>query len=830
VLEIDPTNPRWVERLPSWTQVRFIPGLNRMAMGSMRAGTRDLPLGRFVELAPTKTADDPHWQAYSLPLEAVGTPHLLEIDYPADEEQHFGLSIIEPNAIGVIAGSQRDAGVYVEGLGRSEAKEKQTQRFVFWPRTQAPLLVVTNQHPTAVAHFGQIRVLKRTGPLAAHSAAPPANGRLISAYLARPLAAETFGATEASEASDAGTPKSVADLQTSYEAATRLAEYVRYGGYNSAVVSVMADGGSIFPQQQMLFTPRYNARRALDRPYESDSLELMLSVFDREHLVFVPAIEFTTPIPQLEELRRANDPQVQGLELVGGDGRTWLEANGSRNGLAPYYNLLEPHVQQVMLDVVSDLVKRYGKHPAFGGMAIQLSSDGYAQLPGLEWGLDDATVERFQLATGLQLNATGPNRFAVRLAALMGPNADAWRSWRAAQVADFYRRLAAIVADKSDHRLVLTTEKLFDHPQAALQIRPNLMKENRVASAMLEMGLDRTMLGNLPGIKSCPTRYVEPMAPLPERATDLELNEAYAHGQQPVNLNAHGAVVLYHRPLHSRVASLAKYGSSLKLADEMRLTGQPLASGAAAREPYLQALVERDPTMLIDGGDLLPPGQEEMLRTVRAVFAELPTSAPTSEIAKQPVTVRAYVEPNQVTFLVMNMSPWQADAQVTLDLPQASKLEPLAAPKVDAAAPQIKALLLAAGRQPWNVSLGPYDLRAVRVAVPGAKAVDVQVKLNDAANSELTKRLADLSKRDLTAPRAYQVLTNPGFEPINGTSEPVGWHKSANATHATVVLDPNAPQEGKSSLYFRNDGAFAAVESDHFLVPATGQLAMTVYA
>ncbi len=151
VLEIDPTNPRWFDRLPSWTQVQRIPvpGLNHGALGNFHAAVVELPLGRFIELPPTVPPADPHWQAYSLPLEAVGVPHMLEIDFPADSEQHFGISIVEPNANGFISGINRDAGVYVEGLGRSEAKQKQTQRFVFWPRTQAPLLVVSNLHPSA---------------------------------------------------------------------------------------------------------------------------------------------------------------------------------------------------------------------------------------------------------------------------------------------------------------------------------------------------------------------------------------------------------------------------------------------------------------------------------------------------------------------------------------------------------------------------------------------------------------------------------------------------------------------------------------------------------
>ncbi len=410
VLEIDPTNPRWVERLPSWTQFQRIPGLNHGPLGSIRAGAADLPLGRFVELPSTVKGADPHWQAYSLPLEAVGAPHLLEIDYPADEEQHFGLSIVEPNAAGIVEGVQHDAGVYVEGLGRKEEKHEQTQRLIFWPRTQAPLLVVTNEHPTAAAHFGQIRVMKRIGPLTSRIPVT-SHDRLIAAYLARPLARTSFGATEALESIvNSGAPKSVDDYQTLYQSATRLADYVQAGGFNSAIVSVLADGSSIFPNSHLQLTPRYDSGRLTERPRETDGLELMLRVFDREGLTLIPAIEFATPIPKLEELRRNSDPHISGLELVGSDGRTWLEVNGTRGGLAPYYNVLDPRVQQAMLDIVREIVARYGTHPSFGGLSVQLKGDGYTQLSTLEWGLDDSTVDRFAHDTGTQLRATGPEQ------------------------------------------------------------------------------------------------------------------------------------------------------------------------------------------------------------------------------------------------------------------------------------------------------------------------------------------------------------------------------------------------------------------------------------
>ncbi|HEX3599272.1 MAG TPA: hypothetical protein VHU84_03970, partial [Lacipirellulaceae bacterium] len=369
VLEIDPTNPRWVERLPAWTQLRRIPGFNHGPLGNIRANSVDLPLGRFIELPPTAPAADPPWQAYSLPLESVGVPHLLEIDYPADEEQHFGLSVVEPNASGIVEGIQRDVGVYVEGLGRSEKKQKQTQRLIFWPRTQAPLLIVTNQHPTAAAHFGQIRVLKRDGSLAAAPASASSRDRLIAAYLSKPSIGRSFGATETLDATEvAGVPKSVDDYHTFYEGATRLSDYLHHAGYNSAVLSVLADGSSIYPTTRLLSTPRYETGRFTNRLRDVDGLELTLRVFDRERLTLIPAIEFTTPIPELELLRRTTDPQTSGLELVGSDGHTWLETNATHAGLAPFYNVLDPRVQQAMLAVVGEIIHRYGKHPAFGGL------------------------------------------------------------------------------------------------------------------------------------------------------------------------------------------------------------------------------------------------------------------------------------------------------------------------------------------------------------------------------------------------------------------------------------------------------------------------------
>jgi hypothetical protein len=301
VLEINPANPRWWQRWPAWTQLQRLPGLVPRPLGSVRAAAVDHPLGQFVELPSTVQGEEPHWQAYSLPIEAVGMPHLLEIQYPADEEQRFGLSIVEPNSAGRIVTVGRDSGVYVEGLGRSEQTNPHKHRLVFWPRTNSPLLLVTNLHPSAAARFGQIRIL-RTGALAAPK--PQQSWRelqrLVMAYVSRPLLPELFGATEGL---DPASRESVDDWQTLLEGSLRLADYLHYAGYNAAAVSVLADGSNVYPSKHWLPTPLYDTGRTVNGSADlpsADGLELLLRVFDREGLALVPTLQLAMPLPELD--------------------------------------------------------------------------------------------------------------------------------------------------------------------------------------------------------------------------------------------------------------------------------------------------------------------------------------------------------------------------------------------------------------------------------------------------------------------------------------------------------------------------------------------------
>ena len=57
-----------------------------------------------------------------------------------------------------------------------------------------------------------------------------------------------------------------------------------------------------------------------------------------------------------------------------------------------------------------------------------------------------------------------------------------------------------------------------------------------------------------------------------------------------------------------------------------------------------------------------------------------------------------------------------------------------------------------------------------------------------------------------------------------------GWRVVGGQTNVAAGLDAQLPQDGKTSLHVRNANQVATIESDPFPIPATGQLAMTVFA
>ncbi|HEV3339820.1 MAG TPA: family 10 glycosylhydrolase, partial [Pirellulales bacterium] len=440
LIEINPANPTWWQRLPS---IPMLPAL-RKPLGSGDAAVWKHSLGDLVQLGAAKVEGG--WEAYPLPIQKPGEPHIVEIQYPSDTPQLLGVSIVEPNEAGVVTPIGLDSGVYLPKDASGAAPKLALHRLVFWPRTKTPLLRLDGSR----AVYGKIRVLgPRHASVAAvmqrddwqtHSMLPrrfPADGqrggRLLAGFYDRPYFTNNFAATQSI---DPVQKFALTDWRTFYEGGTRLVEYLNYMGLNGLMLNVLAEGSALYPSELVEPTPRYDTGVYFSSGQDAqrkDVVELLFRLFDREGLTLIPAVDFTAPLPALEALRR--EAPDSGLGLIDRQGKPWRQR--SRQPSAAGYNPLDQRVQEAMIAVVRELVHRYRHHPSFGGVALQLTADGYAQLPGGDAGFDEQTLANFQEASKVRL-PSGENSPA---GLLLGKEKSKWLRWRAETMSTFYRRM-----------------------------------------------------------------------------------------------------------------------------------------------------------------------------------------------------------------------------------------------------------------------------------------------------------------------------------------------------------------------------------------------------
>jgi hypothetical protein len=832
VLEIDPTQPSRWERLLKWPQGKRIPGLSKRPLGSGGNQVWESPHGKFMQLKPARGVADPTWQAYPLPIRSVGKPHLLEVSYPSDVSQDLAISIVEPNAAGMVVPIGLDSGVSVTAHPDRQGAIRQ-HRLIFWPRTKTPLVILVNRRQETPAVFGSIRVLVSDGALPrAHPASSPNGGRLIAGYLGRPLFPENFSATDLF---DSGIQQSVDDWQTFYEGATRLVEYLNHVGYNGLMLSVMADGSSIYPSRHLQPTPRYDtgmlATTGAD-PLRKDVLELLLRLFDREGLQLIPALQFAATLPELEALRRRGDPQTTGIEWVGVDGATWLQNHRPRNGLAPYYNLLNPDVQRAMLVIARELAERYATHSSFGGLALQLSGSGYAQLLGPEWGLDDETVAHFTRDTGIAVPGEGPQRFAQRARVLLGKQRSAWLRWRAGQLATFYDRLQReVAAVHSGATLYLSLAEIFDHPDLRSQLRPALPRRPKVVSALLDLGIQPELLRDRPSIVLLRPQLIVSPRPLAIRGVDMEINSAVQLDRQLAKSTLPGSL-LFHRPERCALPSFDSQSPFGKENTHTLMVSQLSPSDSDNRRRFAHSLAMLDSRTLFDGGYLLPLGQEDSLRAWIDVYRQLPADDyKATTTYQQPVILRTLSRDKETWIYLVNDSPWKATVALSLSAAPDCQITQLgsatAGPSPLASRPDGAV---------WNVTMEPYDLVAAKFSKPDVKIRTARVAVSDAVKVELDRQINDLTARtrSLSQQPPDQLLENPDFElPAADTAIP-GWEvlgagEGAGAG-AGAELDSTVRHRGTHSVRLDATQGTLSLRSRPFDVPRSGRLALRVWA
>ncbi len=815
-----PTIPRPnmpLPKLPS-VPVPSVPSLSSMVprlSGLLATGHSRVephPLGPMLRLPPRDDTAAPTWEGVLIANAEPGLPHVVEIEFPSDQDASVAATILELDGAGARVQTRHAGGFDVRR--DPGAARLGVHRFAFWPTTRQPLLVIANPG-TQPALFGRVRVL--AGPARLPIAGePPGDGvsrRRLHAYVADPALIE-FGGRERSIRDGAG---AVADWQTHFDAMRHLTEQLRARAAAGAMVTVYAGGAATWPSAATRQAPRWGSGAGADvglDPLPKNTLDLLCRLCGREGMRLLPALVFDAPLPALEATLARGGAEAVGIACVGRDGRPRRAAGHAGS----HYNILDPRVQSAILDVVGELVSQTGAVAAVDGVAVVLTSDGWLHMPGVAWGLDDATFGRFLADTKLEEPAVEGNRFATRAALVEGPMRPQWLEWRAAQTSAFWSRLAGVVVQgRAGRSLVVAPTTLLSSGELAARFRPTLAAAPRTGDILREIAFDPARFAADPRIL-----YVAPQV-MGGGSLAAEASVAASNRTLAFIPTARRGAVLVGEPQGVDLADVVPHGPF----NAASLEGVSLVHAAPALTRLDRSLAEAhvasDATVVFDAALVrtLPAQPSPSRQAVESLPAE-----PLDLVAglPAPLVVRSRQVAGRTWLHVVNAAAAPATVTVTLDR------EPLGV--IDAVAGTRLPLTGAA------ISL-PVDAWGMRgLWVEGTvQVVAARIAYDAAVREGVVGRVTTLKQRRevLEMPVPLDRLDNPSFElgaelaaAVSARPSVPGW-EIVEARRGTIGLVAGREATGDKAASFTSANGLSTLRSNPFARPASGRLSIAAW-
>ncbi len=787
------------------------------------------PLGPVLKLPAAGSSGEPAWEGVAIPVARPGTPHVIELEYPTDQDATVALAVIEPNASGEGVAISTEGGFRVSRSAFGvEAARMEVHRLVFWPKTRSPVVVLANPSPGRAAVVGRLRVLAGPDRLPAldRPAGAAANlaGRKVHGYLAKPDFSRFCGV----DAKDPESRLPIHDWGAALSGITRCAEQLKGQAADGAMVAFYADGAAAWPSRFGAGGTRWDggafAERGADLE-QKDLVALATRVFERERLGLVAAIECSGPLGPLEAVLADPAADVTGIECVGRDGRPASSGGGRWDR---HYNILDSRVQDAVVGLVSELAARLGDSPAVAGLAVILGHDGWMNLPGVAWGLDDETMASFAQETGIEVPREGGDRFARRAALVEGPARAAWLEWRAERIASLHARMADVVARRRpelDLHVVMTT--LLSEGPAAARFRPTLGGVASEAGALLDLGIDPARIAAHPRIVFVsPQQRVAGEDIVAEGTIDRTVR-SLSVVKELARVPRRGAVLL-DRPLDvdlRRAGRLLGGGAATGTLSAVKL--HAVSSCADRSRGIATSLLPADCERLFDESLLIDLAPEPMAERLRA-FASLPAATmETVDGLPAPIVVRTIRAGERLSVCLVNASAAACTARLTPDRPWASLVDSVRGGPVVAS---LAATGSGDSRRPtWQVPLGPWEVRSLDATGEGAVAT-VGVMHDESVRKAVEERLAALRRRraSLEMPPPLESLDNPAFElPSAGGAVP-GW-ELVEAGRGAIDVVASGASGSPQAIRFASEHGLATLQSNAFPAPRTGRVSVAAW-
>lgn len=778
------------------------------------------PLGPVFRLPPAAADGVPSWEGIVVANAQPGMPHAVEIEYPTDQDATFAACVFEADAAAA-AVEQRHAGGFVV---RPEAYVENpprlaVHRFVFWPTTKTPLVVVANTSPRGAAAFGRVRVL--VGPTRLPAPPEPAGlattaGRRSRRPVYGILRSPRFAGDGGSERDLGG--RTVADWSTHVAGIEHEAERLVARGAAGGLVTVYADGAAAWPTTLTRHAPRWNPEATVENTVDAtpkDLLAALCRVHARAGLRLVPALEFDAPLPALEAVVAQGGRDAVGVVCVGRDGKPAETAAG------PRYNILDPRVQEGVVAVVRDVAERVRGVPCVAGIGLVMADDGWLHLPGPDWALDDATFGRFLASVGASEPAATGDRFAQRAELVQGPLRDVWLEWRADEIAAFHSRLADVVtAADARFSLHLVPTTLFVAGPVANRFQPVLGGEARDAELLRELGLDPLRSTRHRSIVFGVANVHAADGGLREQGMRTAANRAPGVIQASAAA-ARRSLVLVEQPQSIDLSAVLPHGPFGAAAAPDAMLARGLATGVERDRRLAEAGFAGDAEIVFDETLLFETPAQSDGEASRHAYEMLPAVAlETRAPVRQPMLVRSAQSGGATWVHVTNAGAAPARAIVEFDAAVGAVVDATSLSPLPTAAATVAVELPAWGSRTLVID-GQMTPRTVAVGY------------TDAIGERIVARVASLRARraQLEAPASLEVLDNPGFE-MGGPAAAAaardsvaGWELVESRRGALRLVSAAG---GGQAVGFSSTNGLATLRSNPFPPPATGRVSVAV--
>lgn len=436
------------------------------------------------------------------------------------------------------------------------------------------------------------------------------------------------------------------------------------------------------------------------------------------------------------------------------------ERTGPANHTGPMFNPVHPVVQEAIIRFAGEIGERYGKYPAFTGISVNMFAACMCWFGSIHFGYDDYTVRLFQEETGIpvRVDEKAPDRFSRRYQYLTYVCRQAWVDWRCRKIRELFGKMhAALTKTRPDLRLVVTLwdETTVMNTMGSITAAHQFGARPSMYDFYRDAGIDVALYNDMPGLEidrgmgnprdrgghgSNPAGGVT----LPIEAQtmyrdfdflDQKAIDAY-HGQdrpgafifncwveawgnhvwftpEPDDPNLPVIAQMDGQPAEGVLRMNSEYPKDGFWWDSQLRITPPFPGGPHFLEPYAQAVADLDACRITRGGLFLDKAHSEQIQAFARAFRALPRKkfAPVGGSA-DPVAVRTLAEENQRYFYVVNREYYAIPVTITFSGAPAG-LHDLATGED-----------LAPG-EAWTWELGPYELRAFRMA-PGVEIAGFQ--------------------------------------------------------------------------------------------------------